>query len=191
MKTAKPQIVLVEDEIIIAQDLKRNLINMGYNVPAVVFSGEDALVQASTLKPNLVLMDIKLRGKIDGIEAAGEIQKKFNIPVIYITANADHVTVERASKTEPYGFIYKPIQLSVLHTTIDMALYKHSMEKQLREREIWLNATLHSIGDAVIATDTRKRITFMNTVAEQLTGWKQEECSGAPLTKIFRIIRAS
>ncbi|HPG38122.1 MAG TPA: PAS domain S-box protein [bacterium] len=188
MKTVKPHIVLVEDEIIIAQDLKRNLINMGYNVPAIVFTGEEALVQAEALMPSLVLMDIKLRGKIDGIEAAGEIQKKHNIPVIYITANADHETVERASKTEPYGFIYKPIQLSVLRTTIDMALYKHSMEKQLREREIWLNATLHSIGDAVIATDTKNRITLMNSVAEELTGWKQEECSGAPLNKVFRII---
>ncbi|MCK5148264.1 PAS domain S-box protein [bacterium] len=186
----KSNIIIVEDELIIAQDIKRILVNLGYTVSAIVTSGEDALKKIDALRPDLVLMDIKLNGKMNGIEAAGKAHALYDVPVVYMTANADEATVERAKKTQPYGFIYKPVQMDVLRASIEMALYKHGMEKQLKEREAWLNATLSSIGDAVIATDKQGKITFLNPVAEELTGWKQAECQGLPLAEVFHIINA-
>ncbi|HPG38903.1 MAG TPA: PAS domain S-box protein [bacterium] len=185
---AKPQIIIVEDELIIAQEIKQFLLKMDYEVPATASYGDDALQKIAAIKPDLVLMDIKLKGAMNGIEAAGKAHALYDVPVVYMTANADHDTVERAKKTEAYGFVYKPVQPDVLRAVIEMALYKHNMEKQIKEREAWLGATLQSIGDAVIATDTLGKITFINGVAETLTGWKQAECKSMPLENIFNII---
>ena len=188
---ARPKIIIVEDETIVAQDVKYILMNLGYDVPAITVSGENALQKIAALQPDLVLMDIKLKGKTDGIETAGQAHALYDVPVVYMTANADKTTVERAKKTEPYGFIYKPVQPDALRAVIEMALFKHGMEKQLKEREAWLDATLQSIGDGVIATDTKGKIAFMNPVAEDLTGWKQAECAGRPLTEVFKDRRVS
>jgi len=190
MNMDKPKIIIVEDELIIAQEVKQQLMNLGYSVPAITVSGDDALKKIEALRPDLVLMDIKLRGKMDGIEAAGQVHALFDVPVVYLTANADKETVERAKKTEPYGLIYKPVQLDVMRAVIEMALYKHGMEKQLKEREARLDATLQSIGDAVITTDTKGRITGMNPVAAKLTGRTFEETEGKPLTEVFNIVNA-
>ena len=124
---------------------------------------------------DLVLMDIVLEGDMDGVKAAEHIRNHFDIPVVYLTAYSDDTTLQRAKITEPYGYILKPFQERELYTTIEMALYKHKMERKLKENEQWLATTLKSIGDAVIATDTKGFVTFMNPVAEVLTGWKQEE----------------
>lgn len=188
IKMAKPQIIIVEDELIIAQEIKQFLIRMDYQVPATASYGEDALKKIAAIKPDLVLMDIKLKGEMNGIEAAGKAHALYDIPVVYMTANADQDTVARAKQTEAYGFVYKPVQPDVLRAVIEMALYKHNIEKQVKEREAWLGATLQSIGDAVIATDTHGKITFMNGVAETLTGWKQQECKSKPLQDVFHII---
>ncbi|NVL91040.1 MAG: PAS domain S-box protein [Desulfobacterales bacterium] len=185
---AKTQILVVEDENIIAEDIQKSLQALGYTVSSVVPSGEEAIKEVKENKPDLVLMDIVLQGEINGIDAADQIQSRFNIPVIYLTAYADDKTLERAKITEPFGYIIKPFEERELHTTIETALYKHKMERELKEREEWLSTTLASIGDAVIATDTKSYIIFMNPVAESLTGWKQEEAKGKPLKEIFHII---
>lgn len=184
----KPKILIVEDESIVAEDLKRGLQNMGYEVPAVVSSGEEAVKKAEKLKPDLVLMDIVLKGKMNGIDAAKKIRPRFDIPVIYLTAYADDKTLERAKVTEPFGYIIKPFDDRELQSTIEMALYKSKMEKQVRESREWLSTVLGSIGDAVIATDTKGKVLFLNPVAEALTGWKEEETAGKPLEEIFNII---
>ena len=126
---------------------------MGYVVAGTASYAEKAVDQVGEILPNLVLMDIRLRGEMDGVQAAEAIRTRFNIPVIYVTANADEPTLQRAKQTEPYGFIIKPFQKRELHTTIQMALYKHEMEAKLRESERWRSAVLHSISDAVIATE--------------------------------------
>jgi two-component system cell cycle sensor histidine kinase/response regulator CckA len=181
------KIVVVEDESIVAKDIKKRLQTLGYTVSAVVSSGEEALEVAQG-NPDLYLMDIVLRGDMDGITAAERLRTQFGIPVIYVTAYADEKTLGRAKITEPYGYILKPFEDRELHTAIEVALYKHEMEKKLRESQQWLSTTLKSIGDAVIATDTEGVITFMNPVAEALTKWNQKEAVGASLSEVFHII---
>lgn len=182
------KILIVEDEGIEALDLQQRLASQGYTVTAIVSDGEDAILKVQETSPDLVLMDIMLQGEIDGITAAEEIRQRYNIPVIFTTAYADEETLQRAKLTEPYGYIVKPYRERELYITITMSLYKHAMEKMLKEREKWFSTTLKSIGDAVIATDQLGRITFMNPVAEKLLGWQEEEALGEKMTDIFNII---
>ena len=184
----RARILIVEDESIVALNIKNRLEGLGYAVVATSSSGEAAIQIVAQSLPDLVLMDIKLKGTIDGIEAAAQIRAHFQIPVVYLTAFSDEETVERAKLTEPYGYILKPFEARDLCTTIEISLYKHQMEQQLREREQWLATTLKSIGDAVITTDSEGLVTFMNPVAETLTCWKQEEVLGNDLTQIFQTI---
>ena len=185
---ANTQILVVEDEGIVAKDIENTLKKLGYAVPAIAFSGEEAIKKAAETLPDLVLMDIVLEGDMDGVEAAEQIRDRFDIPVVYLTAYANDKTLQRAKVTGPYGYILKPFEERELHTGIEIALYKHEMERKLKESEQWLSTTLKSIGDAVIATDANGFVTFMNPVAEALTGWNQEDAAGKPLKKVFNII---
>jgi len=185
---AKAQILIVEDERIVAEDIKQSLESLGYIVCAVASSGEEAIKKAEEYNPDLVLMDIVLKGEMDGIEAATKIRSHFKIPIVYLTAYADEKTLERAKLTEPFGYIIKPFDERELHTAIEIAFYKSKMENELKEREEWFFTTLNSIGDGVITTDANGLITFMNPVAEYLTGWKQEDAVGKPLLEVFRVV---
>lgn len=187
---SEQRILIVEDEGIEALDIQRRLMSLGYPIPDIVFSGEDAVRKVEETPPDLVLMDIMLSGEMDGVTAAKEIHGRFDVPVVYLTAYTDEDTLRRAKITEPYGYIVKPFKDREVHITIDMALYKHQMERKLRESEKWFSTTLRSIGDAVIATDKNGLITFMNAVAENLTGWKQKEVLNHRLTEIFNVINS-
>ena len=182
------QILVVEDELVVAENIQDRLESLGYSVPAVVSTGEEAVQKARELQPDLILMDIKLEGEMDGVEAANQIWQRFNIPVIYLTAYGDDQTLQRAKITEPYGYILKPFEIRELHSNIEMALYKHRIESKLRDKEEWLSTVLESIGDAVIAVDKEEYITFINPIAETLTGWKQKDALGKPLKTVFNII---
>jgi PAS domain S-box-containing protein len=182
------RIMIVEDESIVALDVRHRLERLGYAVPAIASSGEEAIAKATETRPDLVLMDIRLRGDMDGVEAAAQIRARFEIPIVYLTAFADEETLRRAKVTEPYGYVLKPFEERELHAIIEMALHKHEMARKLRESEQWLATTLKSIGDAVIATDARGCIKFMNSVAEALTGWKREEALGQNAAQVFHII---
>ena len=122
---------------------------------------------------------------MDGIEAARRILEMIDIPIVYLTAYADEKTLHRAKVTEAFGYLLKPFEERELHITIEMALFKHQMERKLRESEQWLSAILRSVADAVIATDTRGRIRFLNPIAEALTGWSQADAVGRPLVEVF------
>src|SRR5919106_186047 len=172
---APVQIMVVEDESIIAEDIQAMLESLGYTVPAIAFSGEEALRKAVETHPDLVLMDIVLKGKMDGVEAAEYLRTHQHLPVIYVTAYADDKTLRRAKITEPFGYILKPLDERALYTAIELALYKHRMEQKVKESEQWLATTLGSIGDAVLATDAHGCVSFMNARAEALTGWRQDE----------------
>jgi PAS domain S-box-containing protein len=189
---SKARILVVEDERITAEDIKDGLKSLGYEVPAIVHSGEEAVRKAGELQPDLILMDIKLEGEMDGIEAAGEIKKHLDIPVIYLTAYSDENTVERAKMTEPWGyvlkepsgFVHKPFKESELHSIIELTLYRHEMEKS---HDQWLGAMLENINEALIATDENGKIKFMNHIAEDLTGWVQKEAVNKDLIEVFKI----
>lgn len=185
---ARPKILVVEDEPIVALDIRRRLGHLGYAVVDCVTSGESAALAAAAQNPDLVLMDIMLEGDMDGIDAAAAIRKRANIPVIYLTAYADEETLHRAKITEPFGYIIKPFEDRELETCIQMALFKHKMDDRLQRSERWLSTTLRSIGDAVISTDREGRIRFMNPVAEQLCGVPKGHALGLPLHNAIRIL---
>lgn len=185
---APAQIMVVEDESIIAEDIRAMLESLGYAVPAIAFSGEEAIRKAVETHPDLVLMDIVLKGKMDGVEAAEYLRTHQHIPVIYVTAYADDKTLRRAKITEPFGYILKPLDERALYTAIELALYKHGMEQKVKESEQWLATTLGSIGDAVLATDAHGCVSFMNAMAEALTGWRQDEALGRAVTEVLPVI---
>lgn len=184
----KTRILIVEDESLVAHDIENMIRNVGYEVCGVVTSGEEAVEVAIATAPDLILMDIVLKGEIDGVDAAERIRELFNIPIIYLTAHTDDNTLQRAKLTEPVGYSLKPIEQKELLTVMEMALYKHQMELKLRERESWLRTILQSIGEGVIATDKQGHITFMNPVAEKLTGWRQSESIAKPLANVVHLI---
>jgi len=184
----KKQILIVEDESIVAEHIRRSLQNMGYSVPSVASSGMKAIKEVEDKNPDLVLMDIVLDGEMDGIETANILRSRFNIPVIFLTAYSDENILERAKITEPFGYVIKPFNERDLHINIEIALYKHKMERKLKESQQWLAATLESLGEAVIATDIKGIIKIINPFAEVLTGWTRKEALGKPLANVFNVI---
>lgn len=180
---AKTQILIVEDETVVAMDMEGILDSLGYDVAEIVSSGEEAVQKAEEIHPDLVLMDILLEGDMDGIEAAQQISERFNIPVVYLTAHSDEKTLQRAKLTGPYGYIIKPF--GEVRATIEMALYKHKMEKKLKQ---WVVTTLRNVSDVVITTGKNGRLTFMNPSAEAMTGWNHWEALGKDLKEVLEII---
>ncbi|MCE9499561.1 MAG: response regulator [Leptospira sp.] len=181
------RILIVEDEQIVARDLQLRLKRMEYDVPSIASSGDEAMVLVASDHPNLVLTDINLGTKPDGIELAGRIRSEYDLPVIYITAFTDNDTLKRAQLTEPYGYVVKPFHDRELQIAIEIGIYKHRMERDLRENRSWLAAILQSIGDAVIATDDSDRVVFLNPAAEILTGWTEKDARGINLSLIFNV----
>ena len=135
---AKTNVLVVEDESIVSKDIQHSLKKLGYNVVGASATGEKAVELAHETKPDIILMDIMLKGEMNGIETADQIKKELNIPVIYLTAYADESTLTKAKVTEPYGYIIKPFKEVDLHTSIEMALYKYSKEQQVqKERDLF------------------------------------------------------
>lgn len=181
------KILIVEDETIVAKDIEQSLRALGYQVLGIAVTGAAALQLAEETAPDLVLMDIKLKGEMDGIATAERIRKRFDLPVVFLTAFSDEGTLQRAKVTEPFGYLLKPFEERELHTSIQMALYKHRMERRLKESEQWFSATLRSISEGLIATDEQGWIKLMNPCASVLTGWPQEQALGRPIEEVFQI----
>jgi two-component system, sensor histidine kinase and response regulator len=188
---AKASILIVEDERIVAADLRLRLISFGYTVVGIASTGEEAIALTRKALPDIVLMDITLKEGMDGVQAATAILEEHDLPIVYLTAHADSGTLERVKTTGPFGYILKPFDERDLLTTVEMALYKFATDRKLRESERWLATTLRSIGDAVITTDSCGRITYMNPVAEQLTGWTQAESLTQELTAVCCLVDES
>jgi len=179
------RILIVEDESLVARDIENMVKSLGYKVCGTATTGDEAVENAARFRPDLMLMDVVIKGTLDGIAAAEKIWEAFHIPIIYVTAYADDQTLKRAKTTEPFGYILKPFDERELKIAIEMAFYKSRMGMKLKEREEWLSALVKSIGDGVIATDNQGLVTFMNPLAEKLTGWRQEEALRKSLSEVF------
>lgn len=177
-------IMIVEDEAIVAKDIETSLAGLGYSICAVVSSGEEALIAAQKTKPDLILMDIMLKGKTDGIETAKQITSHLDIPVIFLTAFSDEGTISRAKEANAFGYLLKPFEERELRTTIEMALYKNAMERKLKQNREWLETILRSIADGVLTTNIDGLIEFCNPVAECLTGWTLGEMTMRRLSEV-------
>jgi two-component system cell cycle sensor histidine kinase/response regulator CckA len=180
------KILVVEDEGLIAHDIAHRLEALGHQVVGVASTAEEALEQAP--QADLVLMDIRIDGPRDGIEAAQEIRARHHVPVVFLTSHADRDTLDRAKTAEPFGYIVKPLGPSSLQTAIEMAAYKHRLDRQLEEREAWLRTTIASAADAFIAAETSGRVRLLNPAAERLTGWRLGEAAGQPLETVLRLV---
>ncbi len=191
MQTTSPRtasVLIVEDERIVAKDLQQTLAAMGYDAFAIATSGDEAISQASERRPDVVFMDIRIKGQRDGIETAQILRTQFDVPVVYLTAHADAATIERAKRTEPLGYLMKPVRAAELRSAIEIALYVHEMERQLRERERWYATTLRSMADAVIAVNVDAHITFVNPAAEELIGMSSEDAIDRPVQQVMRLL---
>lgn len=185
---SQTRIMIVEDEGILALDIQKRLLGMGYAVPVVTASGEEAFRKAGDIPLDLVLIDTRLMGAVDGIGAVLGGRASEDIPVVYIAAPGNLVAVDDAQQAAPYGYILTPFDDLHLRNTIEMALYRHNLEKKLRESQQWLSTTLNSIGDAVVAADPQGRVLFMNASAAALTGWAQNDAIGKDIGLVLRLV---
>ncbi|WP_066375249.1 hybrid sensor histidine kinase/response regulator [Anabaena sp. CA = ATCC 33047] len=178
-KTIK--VLVVEDEYILAINLQESLESLGYTVVDLADTAEAAIEKATQLHPNLILMDIRLRSEMDGIQAAEYIWNHLQIPIIYVTGHSDKSTVERATLTFPFGYILKPVREQELYVAIQTALNRY-------EREQFLSSVLRGMGDGVMVVDSQLQIKYMNQVAEEITGWRLDEAKDKSLTEILQLI---
>ncbi len=192
----KARILVVEDEGIVALGLQRDLETLGYDVPMTVDSGEEAIEQAAELQPDLVLMDIKLAGEMDGIKAAARLRSRFDIPVVYLTAFADDSTLQQAKVTEPFGYIIKPYGEKELSTAIEIALYRHRMEKRLKESEEKYHSLFFAVDYGVVLHEMVYNsegiavdyiILDVNPAYEVLTGLTKAQAVGSRASELYKI----
>lgn len=176
---AAPTILIVEDESLVALNIRHTLENRGYTVPPVASSGKDALDKIKQHNPDLVLMDIVLRGEMDGIEVAEQIRSSHDIPIVYLTAYSDDTTTHRAKLTHPFGYLLKPFSDTELHSTVEMALSKHEMEKNLKKSEEKYRALTENVLDGIYIISP-SGFKYVNPAFETLIGYSKEEiCDGS------------
>ncbi len=184
------RILIVEDERITAEDLAEILKGLNYQVTAVVSSGAEAIREAEENPPDLVLMDIRIKGEMDGAETARILRERFDIPVVYLTAHADRETLEHAKQSRPLGYIVKPFHESELHASVEIALSKHRHDRSLLNRERHVTDVLGALTTAIISIDQTGKVVMMNPAGENLTGWSKQEALGESVKQVFRLADA-
>ena len=182
---SRETILIVEDEAITGMGLKKSLTDMGYVVIDIVPTGEQAVEVAIEQKPNLVLMDIQLAGKMDGIEAAENIRVRTRIPVIYLTAYSDDRFVQKAKITEPFAYLLKPVREQELKTAIEMAIYKHQIEQQIRQRDDTIHTLLNATDNPSLLLDAQANIIALNEAMVKRTQDKKEHIIGKPFFELL------
>ena len=176
---ANERILVAEDEGLVALSLKNSLEHLGYQVPATAATGEEVITKIAEVDPDLVLMDIRLKGETDGIEVANQIRKTSKVPVVYLTAHSDERTLMRAKLSEPFGYIVKPYEEKSLHTTIEMALKKAAAESEVTHKRDRLASILRCIDEGVIVSDLKGTIQYINPAGREFVGY------GSKLQTIF------
>ncbi|MCH8029699.1 MAG: PAS domain S-box protein [Candidatus Dadabacteria bacterium] len=184
----KSRILLVDDDQNTTEYIQVTLEMIGYDVSSTASTGAEAVQKAKENKPDLVLIDIALQGEMDGVETAQEINSNLHTPIVYLTDTVNEEVLKRANQTNPYGYVPKPIEAREVRSIIEMALFRHGMETKVKEKERWFSTTLNCIGEGIVTTNTKGNISYMNPVAEKLTGWKHNEAIGTELESVFNLI---
>jgi PAS domain S-box-containing protein len=184
------RILIVEDERITAEHLHDVLADFGYEVTGLASSGAEAIAIAEQSHPDLALMDIRIKGDMDGTETARTLRERFDIPVVYLTAHADRETLGRAKESEPLGYLVKPFQESELQASIEIALHKHRADRASRTRRELLTSALEALGQGVISVNANGAVTLLNPAAEAWTGWTQQEAIGHSVEEVFELIES-
>ena len=187
---ARGRIMVVEDEGVVALQIRESLQGMGYEVPLVALTGEEAVARLLETEPDLVLMDIQLKGALSGIDTAQRIRKRLDVPIVYLTAFSDAETLVQAQLTEPYGYILKPFEEKGLHAIIQMSLLKHSRTHSLRDSGWWMSAVAASMVEAVLICDPKGYVKFVNPSTEVLIGKRQPEVLERRLSELVQLIDA-
>ncbi len=183
---AQKRLLIVEDERIIAEDIKRTLLQFNYHVIDIISHGERVLEQYEKLNPDLILMDIMLAGKINGIETAIKIKEKYNVPIIYLTAYANEPILDSAKATEPFGYLIKPFEEHELHATIEMAFYRYNMESNLRQSEKKYRLLFNSIADPIfILSENGENFLDCNDIVLNKFGYTKDELISTPVSKFY------
>ena len=180
-----PRILVVEDNPVIARGLRHQLGKLGYEVCAIASTGEDAIRQAEEHSPDLVLMDIRLDGDMEGTEAAATIRSSLNVPIVFATAHADDAVLEQAKKSEPFGFLVKPHTERELRSTVEMALQKARAEKALiQAKEEW-ERTFDAVPDLIMILNSDHKIVRANKATAVRLGLTKEEMIGRECYRLF------
>jgi PAS domain S-box-containing protein len=182
------EILIAEYERAVAQELKLQLEKLGYKVVDIAYSGETAVEKTMKLQPDVVLMNVRLNGAIDGIQTGSYIRDYHDTPIVYMIDYSSEATIRRAGTTGPFGYIFRPFDEKQIFATIETALIRHELESKLRQSRQWLNTTLTSIGDGVIATDEQGLVRFINPTAMEQTGWHHTEAIGKSLSDVFSLV---
>lgn len=187
---SKPRIMIVEDEGVVALQIRESLESLGYAVPVVAMSGEEAVEKLMETEPDLILMDVKLPGGLSGIEAARRIRHRLDVPIVYLTAFSDEETLALAKATDPYGYVLKPFEEKSLHAIIEMSLAKHRRVREERESGWWMSALAESMTEAVLICDAKGYVKFINPAAETLIGRGLREVREMRLRDLVTLVDA-
>ncbi|KPQ01024.1 MAG: two component signal transduction system hybrid histidine kinase / response regulator with PAS senso [Bacteroidetes bacterium HLUCCA01] len=179
----KTRLLIVEDERIVAMDLRHRLERFGYEVVDMVASGTAAMQAVEQHHPDMVLMDIRIQGEMDGIETAGELHRRFDIPHIYLTAHRDGETINRAKHTEPFGYLLKPFNDREIQTTIEMAVYKHEMSLKLKQSELKFRSLIQNSNDIIALLGENGEINFVSPSSFRVLGYTDEELIGTDIAR--------
>ncbi len=185
----KTRILIVEDELVVAEAIRGYLEADGYEVTGVASKGFDAIRLVVETHPDLVLMDVRLGGIADGIDAAQAMRAALDVPIVYLTAYGDKETLSRASKTLPEGYLLKPFTADDLRASIEMALARHRVGKAVvHEGEGWLRGVVRSMDEAVLAVDREGLVSLLNPAAERLTGWMESQSLTRPVQEVLVLV---
>jgi PAS domain S-box-containing protein len=180
-----PRVLIVEDERVVATHVERSLQDAGYVVTGIASSAGEVARLVEGVRPDVALVDIRLRGGGQGFEIAEWLRVDNDVPVVYMTAHTDDDTLRRAARTGAYGYVVKPFTIGEVKSALQVALFKHGMDQHLAERERWFSTTLRGIADGVAACDSEQRVTFMNAAAERMLGTSETQARGLPIARLL------
>jgi PAS domain S-box-containing protein len=180
-------VLIVEDEALVAMEIQECIEHLGHNVSGITDTGEQAVKLALSLKPDLIILDIRLKGRMNGIEAASIIQESVNVPVIFLTAYSGDEFLKDAELTEPYGYLLKPVQEAQLESAIRIAIHKHRKDAKRDAKANGFSAVLRALPAGIVATDTSLIVKYQNKKAEELSGVTARDVIGKPLSEAVRL----